>query len=63
MLALTVVAWLTCVLPLLAYTSLAILFSVATRNGILGVLCPLLVALVTQLLDSDRQGGHRPSSC
>jgi ABC-2 type transport system permease protein len=50
MLALTLVAWLTCVLPVLAYTSLAILFSVATRNGILGVLGPLLVALVTQLL-------------
>ena len=32
-------------LPVLAYTSLAILFSVATRNGILGVLGPLLVAL------------------
>ncbi len=42
--------WLTCVLPVLAYTSLAMLFSVATRNGILGVLGPLLVALVTQLL-------------
>ncbi len=56
MLALTVVAWLTCVLPLLAYTSLAILFSVATRNGILGVLGPLLVALVTQLLDLIGKG-------
>ena len=51
MLALTIVSWLICILPLLAYTSLAILFSVATRNGILGVLGPLLVALVTQLLD------------
>ncbi len=50
LLALTLVAWLTCVLPVLAYTSLALLFSVATRNGILGVLGPLLVALVTQLL-------------
>ena len=50
MLALTLVSWLYCVLPVLAYTSLAILFSVATRNGILGVLGPLLVALVTQLL-------------
>jgi ABC-2 type transport system permease protein len=50
MLALTVVSWLTCVLPFLAYTSLAILFSVATRNGIIGVLGPLLVALATQLL-------------
>jgi ABC-2 type transport system permease protein len=56
MLALTAVSWLTCLLPLLAYTSLAILFSVATRNGILGVLGPLLVALVTQLLDLIGKG-------
>lgn len=51
LLALTLVSWLTCLLPVLAYTSLAVLFSVATRNGILGVLGPLLVALVTQLLN------------
>ncbi len=56
MLALTIVSWLTCILPLLAYTSLAILFSVATRNGILGVLGPLLVALATQLLDLIGKG-------
>lgn len=56
MLALTIVSWLICILPLLAYTSLAILFSVATRNGILGVLGPLLVALVTQLLDLIGKG-------
>ncbi|MBV8990774.1 MAG: ABC transporter permease, partial [Solirubrobacterales bacterium] len=56
MVALTVVSWLTCLLPLLAYTSLAILFSVATRNGILGVLGPLMVALVTQLLDLIGKG-------
>ena len=54
--ALTLVSWLLCTLPLLAYTSLAILFSVATRNGILGVLGPLLVALVTQLLDLIGKG-------
>jgi ABC-2 type transport system permease protein len=56
MFALTVVAWLTCLLPFLAYASLAILFSVATRNGILGVLGPLLVALVTQLLELVGKG-------
>jgi ABC-2 type transport system permease protein len=56
MLALTIVSWLICILPLLAYVSLAILFSVATRNGILGVLGPLLVALVTQLLDLIGKG-------
>jgi ABC-2 type transport system permease protein len=56
MLALTVVSWVVCLLPLLAYASVAILFSVATRNGILGVLGPLLVALVTQLLDLIGKG-------
>ncbi|HTU88448.1 MAG TPA: ABC transporter permease [Solirubrobacteraceae bacterium] len=56
MLALTVVSWLICLLPVLAYTSLAILFSVGTRNGILGVLGPLLVALITQLLDLIGKG-------
>lgn len=56
MFALTLVSWLYCVLPVLAYTSVGILFSVATRNGILGVLGPLLVALVTQLLDLVGRG-------
>ncbi|HTX30192.1 MAG TPA: ABC transporter permease [Solirubrobacteraceae bacterium] len=55
-LALTLVSWLYCLLPVLAYTSLAILFSVATRNGILGVLGPLIVALLTQLLDLIGKG-------
>jgi ABC-2 type transport system permease protein len=54
--ALTGVSWLICLLPVLAYTSLAILFSVATRNGILGVLGPLLIALVTLLLDLIGKG-------
>jgi ABC-2 type transport system ATP-binding protein len=44
------VSWLIALLPTLAYASLAILFSVATRNGIVGVLGPVLVALITQLL-------------
>ena len=56
MFVLTVISWLYCVLPVLAYTSLAILFSIATRNGILGVLGPLLVALATQLLDLVGKG-------
>src|SRR6202012_1721074 len=56
MLALTVVSWLVCILPLLAYTSVGVLLSVATRNGILGVLGPLLVALITQLLDLIGKG-------
>ena len=60
MFVLTVVSWLYCLLPVLAYTSLAILFSIATRNGILGVLGPLLVALVDPAARPDRQGGDRP---
>jgi ABC-2 type transport system permease protein len=50
LLGLTLLSWILCLLPMLAYTSLAILFSVATRNGIIGVLGPMLVALLTQLL-------------
>jgi ABC-2 type transport system permease protein len=49
-LALVVASWAVSVLPMLAFTSLAVLFSVASRNGIVGVLGPALVALVTQLL-------------
>jgi ABC-2 type transport system permease protein len=51
LLTLTLLSWILCLLPMLAYTSVAILFSVATRNGIIGVLGPMLVALLTQLLD------------
>ena len=50
LLALVSVSWLISLLPMLAYTSLAILFSVVSRNGIVGVLGPILVALLTQLL-------------
>jgi ABC-2 type transport system permease protein len=49
-------SWLICLPPLLAYTSLAILFSVATRNGIIGVLGPVVVALITQLLNLIGKG-------
>ncbi len=56
MLGLTLVAWVYCLLPVLAYVSLAILFSVATRNGILGVLGPIVVTLGTQLLDLVGKG-------
>ena len=49
-LALVAISWLICLLPVLAYTSLAILFSVITRNGIVGVLGPVLVAVLIQLL-------------
>jgi ABC-2 type transport system permease protein len=49
-LGLTLASWAICLLPMLAYTSLAVLFSVATRNGIIGVIGPALVALVLNLL-------------
>lgn len=50
-LALVLVSWLFSVLPVLAFTALAVLCSVATRNGILGVLGPSLVGLAFQLLE------------
>src|SRR5579875_698919 len=56
MLALTLVSWIYSLLPVFAYMSVAILVSVTTRNGILGVLAPLMVALVTQLLDLVGRG-------
>jgi ABC-2 type transport system permease protein len=43
-------SWLLSLLPMLAFTSLAVLFSVATRSGIIGVLGPVLVGLMMQLL-------------
>jgi len=48
--ALVLASWLFSVLPVLGFTSLAILFSVATRSGIVGVLGPILAALAMQLL-------------
>ena len=47
---LVLASWLVSVLPVLGFTSLAILLSVASRNGIVGVLGTMLVALVMQLL-------------
>jgi ABC-2 type transport system permease protein len=42
--------WVWCLLPLLAFTSVAVLFSVATASSIGGVLGPILVGLAMQLL-------------
>jgi ABC-2 type transport system permease protein len=42
--------WLLSLPPLLAFVSIAVLFSVATRNGIVGVLGAVLVGLLMQLL-------------
>ena len=47
---LVVASWALIVLPVMAYISIAVLFSVATRSGVAGVLGPFLVALATQLL-------------
>jgi ABC-2 type transport system permease protein len=49
-LLLTGLAWLLTLLPLLAFVAIAALVSIATRNAIIGVLAPLLVGLVDQLL-------------
>jgi ABC-2 type transport system permease protein len=49
-LLLVLISWALNILPMLAFTSLAVLFSVATRNGIVGVIGPALVDLVMQLL-------------
>jgi ABC-2 type transport system permease protein len=50
MLLLVALAWLLTLAPLLAFVSIAVLISVATRNAIVGVLAPLVVGLVDQLL-------------
>ena len=47
---LVLASWALTVLPMMAFTSLALLFSVATRSGIVGVIGPAIVALLTQLL-------------
>jgi ABC-2 type transport system permease protein len=55
-LVLTLVSWALCVLPLLAYVSLAALLSVASRNGIVGVVGPIVIALATTLIDLIGKG-------
>lgn len=52
----TLVSWALCVLPLLAYVTLAALFSVASRNGIVGVVGPIVIALATTLIDLIGKG-------
>jgi ABC-2 type transport system permease protein len=49
-LGLVLASWLLCVPPTLAFMSLAVMLSIATRNGIMGVIGPGLAALVMQLL-------------
>ncbi len=49
-LLLVFISWLTLIPPTLAFTALAVLLSIATRNGILGVIAPFALALAMQLL-------------
>jgi ABC-2 type transport system permease protein len=49
-LELVLASWLLCLFPTLALASVCVLFSVATRNGIMGVIGPGLAALAMQLL-------------
>jgi ABC-2 type transport system permease protein len=49
-LGLVLASWLACVFPALAFASLGVLCSIATRNGIVGVIAPALAALAMQLL-------------
>jgi ABC-2 type transport system permease protein len=49
-LGLVLASWLVCVPPALAFGSLGVLLSIATRNGIMGVIGPGLAALAMQLL-------------
>lgn len=49
-LALVLISWILATLPALAFASLAVLLSIATRNGIMGVVGPELGALAMQLL-------------
>ncbi len=47
---LVLVSWAFCLLPTLAFTSFAIVCSVRSRSGVVGVLAPGVLALVMQLL-------------
>ncbi len=49
-LLLVLVSWALCLLPTLSYTALALLLSVASRNGIVGVIGASVAGLVMQLL-------------
>ena len=49
-LGLVAAGWLVCIPAALAFAAMAVVLSVATRNGIMGVIGPSLVGLVMQLL-------------
>ena len=48
--ALVTAAWATALPPLLAFTAIAVLLSVLTRNPAIGVVGPIVIGLVTQLI-------------
>jgi ABC-2 type transport system permease protein len=56
LLGLISLAWLLTLLPLLAFTSIAVFASVLSTNAIVGVLAPVLVGLVNQLLSLTGNG-------
>ncbi len=56
LLGLVLVSWLVSVLPVLPFASLGVLFSIVSRNGIVGVLGPILAALAMQLLALTGKG-------
>jgi ABC-2 type transport system permease protein len=49
-LPLVVAAWASVLAPLLAFTAIAVLVSVASRNPAIGMVAPIVIGLVTQLL-------------
>jgi ABC-2 type transport system permease protein len=46
---LVLAAWATVLLPALGFTALGVLFSIATRNGPAGIICPAVIGLLMQL--------------
>lgn len=55
-LALLAAGWALGLLPATAFSALGILFSVASRNSVIGVLGPLLVAIISQGLETIASG-------
>jgi ABC-2 type transport system permease protein len=53
----TLAAWALSIPPLIAFVSLGVFFSVATRNGIAGVFGPVVLALLMQLLQRVGNAG------
>ena len=49
-------SWLLCLLPTAAFVTMGLLFSIIGRNTMVGVLGPLLVALLFQLLEISASG-------